>query len=108
MARGRHTEWVDTEGSEKPDDPGKHTVTGWSGSDRPAHGVRGRRPPGRFATAVGVVFVLIGLGVAAVSCLGSQGPSKSTPTSASLLTVPPATGTAPATMSSVSPAAPLP
>jgi hypothetical protein len=73
---------------------GLHTVTGWPGSGRPAHAARPWQPRIRVATAVGIVLLLAAMGAAAASCLGSLGPSKSTPTSASLITVTPAIDTA--------------
>lgn len=73
----------------------QHTVTGWPGPGRPAHARHPRRPPGTLPTVVlaGAV-VLAALGAVAAACLSSHDTSKSTPPSASLITVlPPVTPT---------------
>lgn len=66
-------------------------MTGWPGSGRPAHADRPWQPPAR-SVLVGGLLLVGTLGLAAAGCLHSVGFSKSTPTSASLITVSPDTG----------------
>jgi len=70
-----------------------HTVTGWPTSRRPAHSDRPLPPPGRLAAVCLGVLAIIGTVLAGAGWLGSGSSSRSTPTSASLITVTPAVDT---------------
>jgi len=73
-------------------DPSGNTVTGWPKARRPAHADRPLPPPGRVAAVCFAVLVVVGAVLAGSGWLAS-GSSRSTPTSASLITVTPAVDT---------------
>lgn len=77
----------------------RHTVTGWADTGRPAHADRPRPVPTRVlvAAAAGAAVVLAAVGLGAAACLNSLEPARSSPTSASHITVTPGSDTVPAT-----------
>jgi len=74
----------------------EHTVTGRTGGNGPGHAARPSTAPGQvFAAAVGVAALLAALGAGAAACLNTLEPARSTPTSASQITVTPGIGAPP-------------
>ena len=72
-----------------------NTVTGRSGPAGPAHAARPWPPPARvFAVAAGVAAALTAVGLGAAGCLAAIDSARSTPISASLITVTPGADTA--------------
>jgi hypothetical protein len=77
--------------------PYGHTVTGWPPARRPVHADRPLPPPRRIAAIALAILAVIGAVLAGASWLTSGGSSRSTPTSASQITVtPPVDTTVPA------------
>lgn len=76
-------------------DSSGHTVTGWPDRSRPAHADRPWPPAKRLAGLVlGTLAVLGAVGLTVGGCLAAVDSSRSTPTSASQITVTPTDDTA--------------
>jgi hypothetical protein len=73
--------------------PTGHTVTGWPHARRPVHADRPLPPLRRFVAVALGAAVLTGAALAGANWLVSGTSSRSTPTSASLITVAPAADT---------------
>ncbi len=72
-------------------------MTGLRRPGAPAHADRPWLPTRRLiAAAVAGTAVFAAVGVGAAACLSALGPTRSTPTSAKLMTVPPSSDTSPA------------